>query len=276
MVGCMVPTILNPIAAFWFLFQGKMDQYTSTIMLHGGLLVNAPQFLHLLKFQRRSSHRWAFIANTSLLSIHFGISFWANLRGIQNLNFCPELQDAIATFRRQRIAYTAAPLAANKILTMADYAVSRIDKYRNAKPIDRNNGEHSRRTRPAWLTWNSTDPWDLRRVIYCFIASSWFIYSIYQLEFFIIRGFHSYIRDLDGVSSLENNWAIGQVSSFLVSCVIGVYNIGGYVKQKVETSKRRYDPAFGSHDPLGRPMRPERPKSTICSFRRMCSIEIPR
>src|SRR6202035_4863704 len=98
MVGSMIPTILNPIVAFWFLFNGKMDQYTSTIMLHAGLLINAPQFLHFLKFQRRSNHRWAFIANTSLLSIHFGISFWANLRGIQNLNFCPELQDAIATF----------------------------------------------------------------------------------------------------------------------------------------------------------------------------------
>jgi hypothetical protein len=242
----MIPTILNPCIAFWFLFRGQMDQYTSTVMLHGSLLVNAPQALNLLKFQRRREHRWAYGLNTVLSTIHLFVSHFSNrVQGDRELNYCTDLQEAIAAFRGQRIIWTVVALALNIALTLTDFIVARRDRIRNAKPPLRLNGDRTLRTFPEWLTWNSKDAWNLRRAFYCIVAALWFCFSVFQVEYFVIRGFHSYIRNIDGLSSLENTWAIGQVSAVTIGGASSLYIILGFAKDKrriVKNAKKRYGP----------------------------------
>lgn len=252
----MISTLVNQGIAFWFLFHGKLDQYISTVMLHGTLLVNAAHVLHLLKFQRRKEHRCAFGLNTLLSAVHFIMtclptSIW---QGDRNLNYCAELHDAIDDCRKQRITYTVGSLVLSILLTLTDFIVRKIDAIRNPRQPDRENGEHSVRTFPKWLTWNAKDPWNLRRALYCICAALWFFYSIFQLEYFVIRGFRTYIAGLDGITTKENEWAIGQLMTIFAAGAVSLVTIRNYAQQNIATKRRKtsnekmYAPNFGARN----------------------------
>lgn len=151
--------------------------------------------------------------------------YWGYPSGARE-GLCPALSEAIAANKNHRAKYTIFGLVLSILLCVIDVAVSWIDQVRN-KSIDRKNGDHSRPTFPKWMLWNPKDPWNFRRIVYCLIAVAWFAFSIFNVEYFIIRDFHEYAnRDTDGtVTNNENRWAIGQVMAFLAALAASVcYN----------------------------------------------------
>ena len=232
-LAAIVPAMINSVIALYFILTGNMDQYTSTVMLHGALLINAPQLLHLLKFGRLAAHRNAYARNWVLSFVHFlMIAVVPSGWGQRNLNFCPELSDAIHQFRGQRLLFISGSLIFGFLMMVMDYVVRWIDDKRNAKPIDRTNGEHSRSTFPEWVTWKSSS-WTISRVISCILAAGLFVYSIYQLEYELIGKFHAFMNELEGLSSVENNWAIGQVIPTVIAGTFCVSTAGSFVNEKI-------------------------------------------
>src|SRR5438045_3556947 len=86
--------------------KGTMDPYTLTVVIHQALLITGAQFIHLFTFQRRSWHRWLYVANTLLTLAEFAVSnlwpTWIN----RNSNYCPTLTDAISAAQKEREKWT--------------------------------------------------------------------------------------------------------------------------------------------------------------------------
>jgi hypothetical protein len=220
----LIQNFATYIAAAFFFLQRQLDQYTLTVMIHGALLVTASQMLHLLKFQRRTLHRRVYCLNTALLFLSFMASYYFGFQSGAEENLCPALSEAIAVEKYHRAKSTIFTLVLSALLSVIDVVVSWVDYVRN-KNINRKNGDHSRPTFPKWLVWNPKDAWTFRRVVYCLIAVGWFTFSIFNVEYFIIRDFHNFAnKDTDGaVTNNENRWAIGQVVAFIVAAGASAY-----------------------------------------------------
>ena len=214
-----IQTVATYLAGGWFFSSGQLDQYTLTVMIHGALLVTAPQILHLFKFQRRKYHRRLYWINTTFIFLAFMASYYWGYQSNFAQNLCPDLREAIAMDRNHRAKVTLFGLVLSVLLSVIDIVVAAIDYSRN-KFVNRKLGDHSRPTFPKWLLWNPKDQiWNYPRILYCVIAVTWFIFSIVNIEYFIIQDFHEYANHhTDGtVTNSENRWAIGQIIAFIAA-----------------------------------------------------------
>ena len=103
--------------------DGMMDPYTLTVVIHQALLITGAQIIHLSTFQRRSWHRWLYVANTLLTIVEFAVSnlwpTWIN----RNSNYCPTLTDAISAARKEREHWTVFLLFSSCLLSLMDVIV---------------------------------------------------------------------------------------------------------------------------------------------------------
>jgi hypothetical protein len=216
-----IQTAATFIAGGWFFSSGLLDQYTLTVMIHGALLITAPQILHLFKFQRRKYHRRLYYINTTLIFLAFMASYYWGYQSSFAENLCPELREAIAMDRNHRAKVTLFGLVLSIFLSVIDSVVGVIDHIRN-KFVNRKLGDHSRPTLPKWLLWNPKDQlWNYPRILYCVMAVTWFIFSIVNIEYLLIQDFHEYVNQhTDGtVTNSENRWAIGQITAFIAALI---------------------------------------------------------
>ena len=194
--------------------EGTMDPYTLTVVIHQALLLTGAQVVHLFTYQRKSWHRWLYVANTLLTIVEFAVSnlwpTWIN----RNSNYCPTLTDAILAARKEREHWTVFLLVFSFLLSLTDVIVSKIDAIRNKK-VDRKRGDHSIPTLPRWILWDRK-LWNRRRTAYLTIGLSFYLFVISNVELNIIRYFHEAIEQIDGLSSAENSWGFGQVAAVLV------------------------------------------------------------
>jgi hypothetical protein len=196
------------------LFDGRVDQYSLTVMIHQALLFNGPQIIHLFKYWRRGHHRWLFVANTLCTLAGFFLSClwpaWINRNG----NFCLELSSALEAAQAERVNWTIVPLVLNCGLTLWDVITAKSNQYINK---DRKPDEHNRHTVPRSVTWDKKH-WTVRRKVYCVIGSLLLFLSICNVEFNIIRDFHQRARDVISLSSTENDWKYyGQIIAGIVT-----------------------------------------------------------
>jgi len=195
-------------------FDGRVDQYSLTVMIHQALLFNGPQIVHLFKFGHKKYHRWLFVVNTLCALAEFFLSSlrpaWINRNG----NFCPELSSALEAVQAERVHWTIGPLVLNCGLTLCDVLKAKSDQYINK---DRKPDEHHRHTIPRSVTWDKQH-WTLRRKIYCVIGTLFLIFSICNVEINIIRNFHERARYVINLSSSENDWKYyGQIIAGIVT-----------------------------------------------------------
>jgi hypothetical protein len=196
------------------IFDGRVDQYSLTVMIHQALLFNGPQIIHLFKFGHKTYHRRLFVANTLCTLAEFFLSCfrpaWINRNG----NFCLELSSALKAVQAERVNWTIVPLVLNCVLTICDILKAKSDQYINK---DRKPDEHHRHTVPRSVTWDKQH-WTVRRKVYCVIGSLLLFLSICNVEINIIRDFHERARDFIGLSSSENDWKYyGQIIAGIVS-----------------------------------------------------------
>jgi hypothetical protein len=216
-----VQTAATFMAGAWFFSSGLLDQYTLTVMIHGALLITAPQILHLFKFQRRRNHRRLYWINTAIILTAFVLSYYGGYQSSFSENLCPELREAIAMNRNHRAKVTLFGVVLCCFLTAIDIMVAAIDYIRN-KFVDRKLGDHSRPTFPKWLLWNPKDQlWNYPRILYCVMAVTWFIFSIVNIEYLLIQDFHEYANHhTDGtITNSENRWAIGQIIAIIIALI---------------------------------------------------------
>jgi hypothetical protein len=192
-----------------------------TVMIHGALLITAPQILHLFKFQRQRDHCHLYWVNTAIILAAFMSSYYFRYQSSFSENLCPDLLEAIAMNSNHRAKVTVFGVVLSCFLTVIDIMVAAMDYSRN-KFVNRKLGDHSRPTFPKWLLWNPADQlWNHPRILYCVIAVTWFIFSIVNIEYLLIQDFHKYANDhTDGtVTNSENRWAIGQIIAIIIALI---------------------------------------------------------
>jgi hypothetical protein len=210
-----ISSLIMHLIGIGFLYQGQLDLYTLIVINHQTLMVTGLQFIHLLKFQRRSWHRWFFVANTIAVVFEF-ISSWAFAQWTAR-SYCPALRDAIQLTQGQRYDWTIPALTLSIILSILDVSIATWDKHNN-KNVDRKKGEHSRPSIRRVVLWKRAN-WNWQRIVYCLVGMLWTIFSIYNVEYFIIRGFHEFVQGISGVSSPENGWSPGQILTLAATAI---------------------------------------------------------
>ena len=215
------------LSVFYYLVVGKLDQHSLTLLVQMNLLVSGSQLIHLLKFNRRSSYRRVFVANTIATVSEFFVLGYGFLISARNLNLCPSLLEALSETRRQTQVPTLIFLILNFILSFFDVVISQIDRHRN-KDEPRKRGEHSRRTLPAWLTWTLSGPQEMRRV-YGIFGLFFPVFTIFTIECVTIQGFEDYVANVDGISTQENVFGFGQFSAVVVCLLSTGYAFRGFL-----------------------------------------------
>lgn len=218
-------------------YTGQLDRYTLTVMVHQAVLVNGPQLIHLSKFQRRSWHRWFYVSNTIVTLIEYVVSLqwssWINRNG----NFCPQLTDAINATQGERANWTIVPLLINIILSSLDVLIAIIDKYRN-RHVDRSKGDHSRPTIPRRFLWERKNC-DCKRAAYFSIGVVIFFFSVFIVEFPIMWYFHKTIENIEGISSSEDGWGIGQCIAMSIGVMVLLTTLRSYLIKEFRPYARK-------------------------------------
>ena len=202
-------------------------------MVHEALLTNAPLFHLLFRYslEKTEIHRKVFILSTFFSIFEFTVSMGSSnpekrFSGIakwigRNKRMCPELLEGLEAVRQHRTNFTLYPcVLVGLTLALSLFSFNKIDVKLNQghgyrPPPERNH------FRPKWLMWKVCEL-SPQRVIVSIIAFVIFVWSIINLEYFIIADFHYHMRQFPQISSNENGWSYGQLipagSAFAAFC----------------------------------------------------------
>ena len=200
--------------------DGKLDGYSLAIMIHQVLLTNPLQLLHILKFDRKHTHKWFYLANFVMTAVEFFALLFAQPWIERNKEICPDLLGALETTQAKRISFTYLPFALNALLTMSDIALWKVQEVVNK---DCTEGQAYVCIRPDWLVWKIKYGWTKRRILYALMAIFLWGYSVYTMEYRVIGDFHGYMQLFSDINTAENDWTYGQWIPFLCS-IMAVVN----------------------------------------------------
>jgi hypothetical protein len=228
-VGILIIHIINA----YYMTQGSMDRYVLAVMIDQALLGTAAQAIHFLRHRRWSKHRLIFNFNVIWTLIEFICACAPSSRIDENKNLCPDVKTAIAATQNERIKATIPLLVVAILLAIADLVVYRIDKRRNSA---RQRGDPVIGFRPRVFTWDKGKP-TVRKFLYFGLAIAWVVYSIFSMEWFVIRDLHVYTQNFNHVSSDENSWGAGQIIAVLTTLSFSGFTLGEWLKRMIKKGK---------------------------------------
>src|SRR5271170_4739637 len=198
-------------------FWGLIDQYALTIMIHEALLANAPLLVLAFRFSFKGtwSHRVLLTINVCWSFVEFLFAAWADKSSItkwaaRNKDLCPDLKTAFNETLEHRLWFTFVPVILGIVLAFTISFVYLWDGIRNR---GRTYPRQWTFCRPMWIVWKVKE-WSHQRKIICSIAACIYVFSIINLEYFIIHDFHSFMHRFSDMSSVDNGWSYGQVLAF--------------------------------------------------------------
>jgi hypothetical protein len=203
----------------WYALSGLLDPYVLIVIIHSALITNAPLLILAFRFQLSNvrSHIVFFTVNAGFSFIDFLIAAFADTLGItkwvaRNKPFCSELQAAVDDTFVHWINWTMVPIALGMSLAVGLSFVYYYDGWRNrGVPYSPYAWTF---LRPRSIVWTQ-NKWQIQRITVSIIAVLIYVFSIINLEYFIIHNFHSHARLFPDISSGENGWSWGQMGGFL-------------------------------------------------------------
>jgi len=216
--------VILHLCTVWYGLLGFLDPYILTVLIHGSLLTNAPLLILAFRFSLRDvwSHIVFFTINAGFSFIEFLFAAFAGDFTVtkwvaRNNVMCPELQSVMSETFANRIFWTSGPIALGTCLAMSLSLVYLYDGWRNRGVPYTPYGWTF--IRPRHFVWTKKE-WQIQRVAVCSLASLIYIFSIIDLEYFIVHSFHSHASKFPDVSSSENGWSWGQMGAFLGELVM--------------------------------------------------------